>query len=214
VWIQADQCYAKPADPQPAKSDPAWQGHTDGVLYQCAWQGAPFVTPRLIWFGTAPSPPVDPEELVLRGIREMGLHPVTIGIVPKPGLGSGGLVGLPVWMWVADPGPQTVGPQERTLTVGGMTATMRAHVDRTDWAMGNGDVVTCHGPGTAYQASFGAARSPTCGYSYTHPADAYAITATSHWVVDWTSSNGDAGQIRFAVVANTSIRIGESQALN
>lgn len=59
-------------------------------------------------------------------------------------------------MWAADPGPQTVGPHERILTVGAMTATMRAHVDRTEWAMGTGDVVTCRGAGTPYQDSFGA----------------------------------------------------------
>ena len=79
--------------------------------------------------------------------------------------------------------------------------------------MGNGDTVTCHGAGTPYQDSFGAKPSPTCGYTYTRPSPQYGVTATSHWVVDWTSSNGDAGQIRFALVANTSIAIGESQAL-
>ena len=211
VWIQADECYAKALDPQPAKTDPRWQGHTDGELYQCAWQGAPFSVPTVIWFAAPPTPLVDPEELVLKGIQQMGLHAVTIGIAPHAG--GMGLVGLPVWLWAADAGPQTVGPQERTLTVGAMTATMRAHVDRTDWTLGNGDTVTCHGAGTPYQDSFGASPSPTCGYTYTQPSPHYAISATSHWVVDWTSSNGDAGQIRFALIANTSIAIAESQAL-
>src|SRR3954465_10732555 len=205
VWIQADECYAKALDPQPAKSDPRWQGHTDGELYQCAWQGAPFSVPTVIWFAAPPTPLVDPEELVLKGIQQMGLHAVTIGIAPHAG--GKGLVGLPVWLWAADAGPQTVGPQQRPLTVGAMTATMRAHVDRTDWTLGNGDTVTCHGAGTPYQDSFGASPSPTCGYTYTRPNPHYPISATSHWVVDWTSSNGDAGQIRFALVANTSIAI-------
>ncbi len=211
VWIQSDECYAKALDPQPAKSDPAWKGHDDGELYQCAWQGAPFLPSRVIWFGTPPTPPLDPEELVLKGIQEMQLHAVTIGIVPKAG--GTGLVGLPVWMWAADAGPRTVGPQERTLTVGAMTATMRAHVDRTDWTMGNGATVTCHGAGTPYEDRFGSSPSPTCGYTYTRPSAGYPVTATTHWVVDWTSSNDDAGQIRFALTATTTIAIAESQAL-
>jgi len=211
VWIQSDECYAKALDPQPAKTDPGWQGHADGELYQCAWQGTPFLPSRVIWFAAPPTPPVDPEELVLKGIQEMQLHAVTIGIVPKAG--GTGLVGLPVWMWAADAGPQTVGPQERTLTVGAMKATMRAHVDRTDWTMGNGAVVTCHGAGTPYEDRFGASPSPTCGYTYRQASARYPVTATSHWVVDWTSSNDDAGQIRFALTASTTITVGESQAL-
>ena len=93
VWIQSDECYAKALDPQPAKSDPRWQGHTDGQLYQCGWQGAPFLPSRIIWFAAPPTPLVDPEELVLKGIQQMGLN-VTIGIVPHAG--GQGLVGLPV----------------------------------------------------------------------------------------------------------------------
>ncbi len=39
----------------------------------------------------------------------MSLRPITIGIVPKAAPGSVGLVGMPVWMWVASPGPAVLG---------------------------------------------------------------------------------------------------------
>ena len=34
-WVQSRECYAKALSPQPPMSDPAWEGHTDGAIYEC-----------------------------------------------------------------------------------------------------------------------------------------------------------------------------------
>ena len=84
--------------------------------------------------------------------------------------------------------------------------------------MGDGTTVTCRTPGTPYQDRFGFADSPDCGHRYTKtsarkPNNAYPITATSYWVVDWTGPGGSSGQITLDLVSRTSIVVGELQAL-
>ena len=51
------------------------------------------------------------------------LEAISVGITPPPGPDSTTLVGLPTWMWVADPGPQTWGPITRTASSGSVTVT-------------------------------------------------------------------------------------------
>lgn len=213
VWSQGLQCYLSPS-PEDAGGPgvpPRPAGLDDNDLYFCV-HDVGFAGSTFVWLPTPPQVPVDPLTLVYQGIIEMQLHAISIGIVPEPGANRKGLIGLPTWMWTADPGPSTLGPNSRTLSLNGTSATMTAHVVRTDWNMGNGHSVSCTGAGTPYQDRFGAQSSPTCGHKYTEPGS-YQVTGTTHWVVDWTSSNGDAGQIRFYLVAGTTIRIGESQAL-
>ena len=51
--------------------------------------------------------------------------------------------------------------------------------------MGNGDSVTCDGPGTPYSASD---PNATTDCSYTWPqAGSYTVTATVYWSVTWTA---------------------------
>jgi hypothetical protein len=78
-------------------------------------------------------------------------------------------------------------------------------------------VVTCNSAGTPYQDSFGKADSPDCGYRYAHtsvgqPNNAYTVSATSHWAINWNGS-GQAGTINLDLTQNTQIRIGEMQVL-
>ncbi len=109
-----------------------------------------------------------------------------------------GIVNVPIWMWVTDPGPTTTGPQAKTAALGGVSITATGTVDRIEWAMGAGDTVTCKGAGTAFTREMAAGKSlkdmpssPTCGYKYAkasrcEKSGAYSVTATAYWTVHWT----------------------------
>jgi hypothetical protein len=97
----------------------------------------------------------------------MRLRAIDIGIVPEPGADRMGLIGLPTWMWVNQPDAHTWGPITRSVSAGGVTATVTARVDRVVWDMGDGATVTCATPGTPYEDHYGNTDSPDCGHRYT-----------------------------------------------
>ena len=217
LQINGQDCLAVGlADPQPPQTEAVWAGHTDGAIYLCdvpAGRGGMFVVGYLIqyWSATAPAAPPDPATLAQQAVASMQLLAVRVGIVPEARVGSVGLVGMPNWMWVSAPDAQTFGPITRTASAGGWTVSATAQVASVSWYMGDGRVVTCAGPGTAYEASYGKASSPDCGHTYTRQGD-YTVRATSHWVVTW-SGIGQAGTISLDLTQATDVTIGEAQVL-
>src|ERR671932_530617 len=209
-WVQDRQCYMHLYTPQPDKSLKVWANHwPDGAIYYCyaPWR----LVNEQVWLATPPQTPVDPELLAEEIVKQMALRKVDIGLAPKPGANSLGLVGVPVYMWVAQPSPQTIGPMSRSASAGGVTVTATARVQRFVWNMGDGRGVTCTGPGTPYSASFGFKPSPTCGYKYTstsagRPGDAYTVSATSYWRVVWTGG-GENGWFEFSLTNTAPIRV-------
>ncbi len=221
-WSQDRNAYCRRLSPQPPPGDPRWEGHyPEGAVYECilgpAYQGS--LRGGTVWAPEAPAgalPAMTPEEAAEIVVERMDLRAGDIGIVPEDAPGRIGLVGLPVWMWTT-PGPNTFGPQTLTGTAGGITITATARVERIVWSMGDGTSVTCTTPGTSYQASYGDRMSPDCGHRYSRtsvgkPGNAYPITATSYWVVDWTGG-GASGRIDLDLTAQTQIQVGELQVL-
>jgi len=218
IWSNTRDCYVRLLDPQPLATSPEWQGHTSGAVYTCTPDltrvGSNLST--FFWSATPPGAP-DPEQLAQEAVAAMGLSAVSIGMVPEPAAGSIGLVGMPTWMWVDRPSTATWGPVTRTASAGGVTVTATAKVEHVTWSMGDGSTVVCTSPGTAYEDRYGSQDSPDCGHRYSRtsvglPDDAYRITATSRWVVDWAGA-GDSGRIEQDLTARTAVRIGEVQVL-
>jgi hypothetical protein len=213
-WSNARDCYVSLADPQPAKSDPEWEGHKTGAIYECyspALVGSRMFT---FWSATAPTGPAAPPEpraLALRAIATMRLRAIGIGIVPEPQPGSVGIVGMPTWMWVANPGQHTWGPITRTASSVGYRVTATAKVQRVVWAMGDGRTVICTKRGTPYADSFGKRASPDCGHIYTRQGT-YTVRATSYWRVTWAGS-GQNGTIPLDFTRTAVITMGEAQVL-
>lgn len=203
------------ADPQPLQSDPVWEGHTDGAIYLCSvpdLAGPRFSVPLgtlRYWALSAPAAP-DPAVLAQQAVDSMSLRAVDIGIVPEASAGSVGLVGMPNWMWVANPTATTFGPTSASASAGGWTVTATARVSQVVWDMGDGQSITC-GAGTPYAASYGKSDSPDCGHTYTQQGT-YTVRATSHWVVTW-SGIGDAGTIALDLTQSATVTIGEAQVL-
>ncbi|RPF28570.1 hypothetical protein [Georgenia muralis] len=223
AWNNGLQCYVRVLDPQPGADDPAWDGHTPeegGAIYQC-YQPLPLDIDIYLWLASPPeasgSGP-SPRQVAEMAIDEMNLRAITIGIAPEPGVGSIGLVGMPVWMWAAEPGPSTVGPVTASASAGGITVTATARINKIIWDMGDGHTVVCRGAGTAYNAGYGRAQSPDCGHVYTtsssgEPGERFTVTANSDWVITWEGA-GQTGTIRMGgLTESVQVAVGEAQVL-
>jgi hypothetical protein len=220
-WSNGYRCYIQLLDPQPAAGDPSWQGHEpdDGAVYQCYQPQTDLLI--LVWSadpppnaGTGPTP----REVPQLAIADMKLTAIDIGITPRAADGSIGIVGMPVWMWAANPKEHTWGPITASASAGGITVTATARVHKITWDMGDGNTVTCTTAGTPYKAAYGNKKSPDCGHVYTtssspEPDQKFTVTATSDWVIDWEGA-GQTGTIRLnGLVREAQIAIGEAQVL-
>ncbi|WP_344100956.1 hypothetical protein [Myceligenerans crystallogenes] len=226
-------CYLSqvPEAQLPAADDPIWQGnHPDGYIVGCSGYActgrdpanAPDLAPGqcqtqytgLIWLPELPGPEnVDVEALAEKAVEQMNLQPVTIGIAPEDEPGSVGAVGLPVWAWVRDARPNTFGSIQESATTSNVTVTARASVTTVEWNMGDGTTITCEGPGTPYDESYGVTSSPDCGHVYDEQGNPYTVRATTHWTITWEGA-GQTGTLEAERTAETQIIIGEVQVLN
>jgi len=161
----------------------------------------------------APPPPPDPETVVPAAIDKMNLRAIDIGLTPlnhgEPD--SRGIIGFPTWLWVEDPGESTTGPITASASSGGTTVTATGELDRIEWDMGDGTVVTCYGPGTPWHESMGKQDSPTCGHRY-EKAGVYTVEARSFWEINWTGG-GESGTITGDFASTTEVRMVEVQVI-
>lgn len=213
VWYQAQGCYARVADPQPDVDHPAWDGHEpgDGVVIACIAPSTRFdfvcdapdgcgLNINWLW---APGPPgatgPSPIELARQALASMQLTMGQIGVTGGDPEGTGwrSVIGLPIWLWVDNPAPNTIGPITASASDSGLTVTATATLDRIEWTLTGADGVlstTCAGPnapGTVYEPVLGDQASPTCGWSGTQiqRADDYTLTGTAYWTVEWTGGS-------------------------
>lgn len=220
-WSNTYRCYIRLADPQPPAGDPVWRGHEpgDGAVYDCYQPQVDLM--GYIW---ADNPPENsgagpnPREVAQFAIDDMALRAIDVGITPQPGANRIGLVGMPVWMWAANPDRHTYGPITATASAGGITITATANVQKVTWQMGDGTTVECRSPGTPYRASYEKKPSPDCGHVYKkssagEPGGTYTVTATSSWVIAWEGA-GQTGTIRLdGLQRSVEITVGEAQVL-
>lgn len=212
-WVNDRQCYVKLMEPQPPHGHALWQGNTAGAIYQCSYLFA--VMPLVFWsesMPAGPAAPVDPAAVAQTIVEQMELRAIAIGMVPEDSPGSMGIVGLPMWLWVADPSEQTFGPMTRSASLGGVTVTATAQVQKVLWEMGDGNTVTCWTDGTPFTDGHGGQQSPDCGYTYSQQGT-YTIRATSYWSVDWTSTSGPSGSIPLQFTQSRIVQVGELQVV-
>lgn len=220
-WSNNYHCYLSAVDPQPPAGDPSWQGHDpgDGAVYTCFQPQTALLI--MIWAQNPPPNPAagpTPREVAELAIKQMDIHAIDIGITPEPGEDSIGIVGMPTWLWAANPDDHTVGPMTASASSGGITVTATARLLNVSWDMGDGNTLTCNGAGEPYKASYGKAKSPDCGYVYQKSSSneqdgKYTVTATSDWVVTWQGA-AQTGIIRLNGLARSvEISVGEAQVL-
>jgi hypothetical protein len=107
----------------------------------------------------------------------------------------------------------------RTLTAsasaGPVTSTATAMPSKVVWNMGDGDTVTCNGPGTPFSPSDPNA-STDCSYTWPQ-AGSYTVTATMYWSVIWTATGAPGGGnlgVQAGPPAEVQVVATESQAIN
>ena len=215
VWSNSLQCYLKVLDPQPPRDDPAWadvwRGRLTGKVFLCAMGG---VSEGMnVWLETIERP--QPVELARRAMARLDLSAVRVGMVPlslEENPRAMGVVGYPVWMWVASPDASTMGPKSITVSDGQYSVSLSAKVGKVVWDMGDGSQVTCVGAGTPWTEQVATrAESPDCGYVYERQGS-YRVRATSYWSVEW-SAMGESGQISFTLSREVHNLIGELQVV-
>jgi hypothetical protein len=153
---------------------------------------------------------VNPVVVAQQAAKQLGFGSPAIEMAPPDG--SPQLVGVASWLWI-DPGEwQTL---SASASAGPVTTTATATPSKVVWDMGDGDSVTCDGPGTPYRASDPNATTD-CSYTWPDPGS-FTVTATVYWSVSWTAT-GAAGGGNLGVVAGppaeVAVTVTESQAIN
>lgn len=142
-------------------------------------------------------PPPSPAQVAQQALSMVHLDRPSIGSAPCTDVGCQGTVGVPVWLWTQ---PWTA--QRATATVRGVSVTVQAEITSVTWTMGDGGVVRCASPGTAYDVAMGWQDSPDCGYRYmkasrtrANPYGVYTVTATAHWRIVWTGAYRSSAEV-------------------
>jgi hypothetical protein len=148
-----------------------------------------------------PQPPADPTpgQVGQTAEADLNLPAPTVSTAPS---GGKAIVNLESWLWI-DPADWT--PITKSATADGITATATATPVSVVWDMGDGNQVTCDGPGVAYNNSTpDQDQRTTCGYTYQEtsasgPDQKFTITTAIEYDVRWTSvgvvGSGDLGII-------------------
>lgn len=172
-------------------------------------------TATVIWIPDAV--PVDPVDLAQDAEDRTPIPEPRVRM--NPGAGEEQVVNLATWLWIDRAQWQ---PVSASASAGGVTVTTTATPTRVEWDMGNGDVVTCAGPGTRYDRSRPAGAQHTdCSYTYrrssaSQPGGAYIVQVTVVWDVTWSVVGAPGGGALGASRRTTTvpIRVAEIQAVN
>ncbi|GAB3362570.1 hypothetical protein [Amycolatopsis echigonensis] len=197
-----------------------WGGHDphEGSLkfQMCQGDGAALPWPRVVFAPNgqpAAAPQVSPAELAQQAIAELGLEAPDIRLAPPGDSPHGATVGFPVWMWTARR-PATTGPISKTASAGGISVTVTAALESVTWAMGDGAVVTCAGPGTPFADDQAGRPSPTCGHVYSRSSSpGFSISATGHWRIRWSGA-GQGGTDSMDLTSRAQLAVREIRTLN
>jgi hypothetical protein len=165
---------------------------------------------------TGAVPPVSPATVAQQAVSELALPTGAIGMAPPTSRDQ--LVHVASWLWIDR---ATWRPATATATAGPVTATATAMPVKVVWNMGDGDQVTCNGPGTPYDSSQPNATTD-CSYTWRassagQPGGVFEVTATVYWQVTWTAAGAPGGGNLGAVAgppARAAVRVAESQGIN
>lgn len=160
---------------------------------------------------------VDPQQLAQQARDEVPTPSPSIQMNPPEDKGE--VTNVETWLWVP---PSQWQPVTASASAGNVTVTTTATPDHVVWDMGNGDAVTCNGPGTPYDTSRPAAEQSTdCSYTYRRSSaresdGRYHVTATVYYQVAWTATGVAAGGALAPITRSSTvaIRVAEIQALN
>jgi hypothetical protein len=156
---------------------------------------------------------VDPYQLALEASSSVRVNSPVIRTSPSE---SGRLyVHIPTWLWLE---PGWWRPYEATANAGRVIVTARATPVSVVWGLGDGDTVTCGGPGTAWRPGMDEAATD-CSHTYrtssaSRPDGSFELSASVVVEVTWTSNAGEGGTLApISRSSSTSVEVGEIQAV-
>jgi hypothetical protein len=168
----------------------------DGSIDRDAFQYAPrraAVRPAAATVAAAPQ--ID----IMTIVRQVYAEVPLVLPVPhtSPPVDADQLVGFPMWMWVDEGVWRTF---DAHASVAGITVTVVAEPKSLRWSMGDGTVVSCAGPGTAWVEGGGGDQRSECSHIYQYvsahqPDGRYHASVTVTWSVTWSASTGEAGTL-------------------
>ena len=153
---------------------------------------------------------VAPVLVAEQAAKTLGLTSAVIEMAPPDGHPQ--LVNVATWLWV---NPATWHPVTATATAGPVTTTATATPTKVIWDMGDGQSVTCDGPGTPYDPSTPNATS-TCSYTWS-TAGTYTVTATIYWSVTWSAAGAAGGGtlgVQAGPASRVTVHVVQSEAIN
>ena len=153
---------------------------------------------------------LNPVVVAEQAVRRLGLSSPVIRMAPPSG--DAQLVGVATWLWIDPAAWKTL---SASASAGPVTTTATATPSKVIWNMGNGDSVTCQGPGTPYDPSQPNATT-NCSYTWAAPGT-YTVTATIFWSVSWTAKGAAGGGnlgVQGGPASSVTVRVEESQAIN
>ncbi len=137
---------------------------------------------------TTQAPRLRPSQSTIISSSMGALNPPRPTIHTSPRYASGLLVQTPTWLWLPASYWRTY---STTIMVKGYAVTLYATPTTVRWNMGNGDSITCVGPGTPWIPGLSGGLA-SCKYTYRHSSaskagDRYKITATVTFVGSYTT---------------------------
>lgn len=168
-----------------------------GLIFVPAGASAPVVSPRTVANGV------------------LGRMPIPL---PRVRLSPEGaqVVNLPMWTWLDDWTTVT-----DSADVPGVSVTVTASPTSAVWTFGDGESVTCNGPGIPWTTATAAGTEPPCGHTFTRssassPSGTYHLTVAVTWAASYTVAGGAGGGNLAPVTRTTTVdlQVGEVQSIN
>lgn len=149
-----------------------------------------------------------------KAVARLQLPTLKAQVGPDPAQNEWGMipVGYPVWLFVDGETSLSDSDEVEDLAV-----SLEAELTSMTFAMGDGTIVTCAGPGTRHSADVEPGTpSPTCGHTYQRvprgSAKSYTVTATAHWSITWTAL-GESATVTDTTSSTTELPVGELQVV-
>ncbi len=217
-WGAPRFCYAAPESPQ----SPPPRGHEDetGLWWSCSTSSGDGAGSGAVWWAPDGDAPVDPVAVATTLKVQIPYELANAQIAPPPTYHT--YISYKNWMWVDEAQWRTV---SATASLRGATVTLSATPTYVSWDMGNGDTVSCAGPGRAWVTGMPEAAPTNCSYAYAEmvdpTGDTWTVTAQINYTLAWTCSgncggqtSGDLGEQLAAAGETTTITVYQRQTVN
>ncbi|MEV4106001.1 hypothetical protein AB0J42_37715 [Nonomuraea sp. NPDC049649] len=164
----------------------------------------------VIWIAKKHDPGITPEQLARRAYARIPIR--SPKVLTAPPRGKEGLVGLPHWFYLAK---GEWAAKSKRMRAGLVWAEATATPQRMTVNPGDGQTITCDGPGTRYDPTTPADQQrSTCSYRYSRPSSSNRVTVSVTWGGTWRGSGGTSGTLPPITRSVTfPVRVVEAQAL-